>query len=83
MVTGTLLPGGLATPATVVFADRLEREPGLAGLTAMAYKSAARRQIVKQGYRIVLNVGDQWSDLQGIPEAEYSVKYPNPYYFIK
>ena len=35
------------------------------------------------GYRIVLNVGDQWSDLRGKPEAEYSVKYPDPYYFIK
>jgi acid phosphatase len=59
------------------------REAGQAGLTALAYKSAARREIVRHGYRIVLNVGDQWSDLQGIPEAEYSVKYPNPYYFIR
>jgi hypothetical protein len=30
-----------------------------------------------------LNVGDQWSDLKGTPEAEYSVKYPDPYYFLK
>lgn len=52
-------------------------------LTALEYKSAERKKIAAQGYRIVLNVGDQWSDLKGDPEAEYSVKYPNPYYFIK
>lgn len=46
------------------------------------YKSAARGQIVAKGYRIVLNVGDQWSDLKGKPEAEFSVKYPDPFYFL-
>ena len=46
------------------------------------YKSSARVQIVAQGYKIVLNVGDQWSDLKGKPEAEFSVKYPDPYYFL-
>jgi D-serine deaminase-like pyridoxal phosphate-dependent protein len=34
MVTGNLLPGGIATPATVVLADRLERN--LAGMAAFA-----------------------------------------------
>jgi len=53
-----------------------------AGETAQAFKSAARARIASQGYTIVLNVGDQWSDLKGKPEAEFSVKYPNPYYFI-
>jgi hypothetical protein len=47
------------------------------------YKSAARAAIVAQGYTIVLNAGDQWSDLKNKPEAEFSVKYPNPYYFIQ
>lgn len=50
--------------------------------TTSEFKSAARKQIFAQGYRIVLNVGDQWSDLKGQPEAEYSVKYPDPYYFL-
>lgn len=59
------------------------RTPEQKGLTALAYKSAERAKIVATGYRIVLNVGDQWSDLRGKPEAEYSVKYPDPYYFIK
>ncbi|MGA8743471.1 MAG: HAD family acid phosphatase [Terracidiphilus sp.] len=53
------------------------------GLTALSYKSAEREKIVAAGYRIVLNIGDQWSDLRGNPEAEYSVKYPDPFYFIK
>ena len=46
------------------------------------YKSGARAAIVAQGYTMVLNVGDQWSDLKGKPQAEFSVKYPDPYYFI-
>jgi acid phosphatase len=52
------------------------------GLSAEAYKSAERATIVAQGYTIVESVGDQWSDLKGKPEAEYSVKYPNPFYLI-
>lgn len=50
--------------------------------TAIQYKSAVRATIVTEGYRIVESVGDQWSDLKGQPEAEFSVKYPNPFYFI-
>jgi len=46
------------------------------------YKAVVRGQIVNDGYTLALNVGDQWSDLRGRPEAEYSVKYPDPYYFI-
>lgn len=47
-----------------------------------AFKSGERATIAAQGYRIVLNVGDQWSDDKGEPKAEFFVKYPNPYYFI-
>jgi HAD superfamily, subfamily IIIB (Acid phosphatase) len=50
--------------------------------TTGAFKAAARAQIAAAGYTLALNVGDQWSDLKGKPEAEYSVKYPDPYYFI-
>jgi len=59
------------------------RQAGEEKSTAVAFKSAARAKIAAQGYRIILNVGDQWSDLQGKPMAEYSVKYPDPYYFLK
>ena len=59
------------------------RQPTQATTTAQTYKSAARVAIQAQGYKIVLNVGDQWSDLKGAPEAESSVKYPDPFYFLK
>jgi len=46
-----------------------------------AYKSAARADIEADGYRIVLNVGDQDSDLRG-GHADKAYKLPNPFYFI-
>lgn len=46
------------------------------------YKSANRALIVKMGFTIALNVGDQLSDLAGYPQAQHSVKLPNPFYFI-
>ncbi len=58
------------------------RSQEMEGKSAEVYKSSVRAGIVAEGYTIVLNVGDQWSDLKGKPEAEFSVKYPNPYYFI-
>jgi acid phosphatase len=48
----------------------------------IAYKSSVRQTIVDAGYRIVLNVGDQFSDLKGSPSSELSVKLPNPFYYI-
>lgn len=50
--------------------------------TTTEYKSSMRAGIVGEGHTLVLNVGDQWSDLKGTPEAEYSVKYPDPFYLI-
>jgi phosphoglycolate phosphatase-like HAD superfamily hydrolase len=47
-----------------------------------AYKSAARQRIADDGYRILMSVGDQWSDLNGTPRAEISVKLPNPFYYL-
>ncbi len=46
------------------------------------YKSGERKKIVEAGFDIVLNVGDQLSDLNGNPQAERSVKLPNPFYYI-
>lgn len=53
-----------------------------AGQTTTEYKSGERKKIVDAGYRIVLNVGDQMSDLNGTPRGELSVKLPNPFYYI-
>jgi acid phosphatase len=58
------------------------RSAAMEAKMAEEYKSSVRGEIAAQGYKIVLNVGDQWSDLKGKPEAEYSVKYPNPFYLI-
>lgn len=45
------------------------------------YKIRARSLIENQGYDIVLNVGDQQSDLSG-GHADKTFKLPNPYYLI-
>lgn len=45
------------------------------------YKIRARSLIEKQGYDILLNVGDQQSDLVG-GHADKTFKLPNPYYWI-
>jgi acid phosphatase len=50
--------------------------------TVIEYKSGERAKIAAHGYKLILNVGDQWSDLKGAPEAEFSVKYPDPFYLI-
>lgn len=51
-------------------------------MATIPFKSQERGQIVADGYRIVLSVGDQWSDLLGDPQADVSVKLPNPFYFL-
>jgi len=58
------------------------RAPADASKKASDYKPVAREKIIQKGYKIVLNVGDQQSDLVGDPQAEMSVKLPNPFYFI-
>jgi len=49
--------------------------------SAACYKTPARSKIEQQGYTIVLNVGDQQSDLAG-GHAERTFKLPNPFYYI-
>ena len=43
--------------------------------------AGARRKLEETGYRIVVNIGDQQSDLDG-GFAECGFKVPNPFYFI-
>jgi hypothetical protein len=64
------------------WAGLLLRNGGENLMTTEAYKSGERQRIVDQGYRIVMSVGDQWSDLLGEPQAQVSVKLPNPMYFL-
>ncbi|XP_073113557.1 acid phosphatase 1 isoform X2 [Elaeis guineensis] len=58
------------------------RGPSYRGQSAVAFKSAMRKQLVEEGYRIRGNVGDQWSDLQGDCNGDRIFKIPNPMYFV-
>ncbi|KAI4323722.1 hypothetical protein L6164_023306 [Bauhinia variegata] len=58
------------------------RTPGDDGKTATIYKSEKRNEMAKEGYRILGNSGDQWSDLLGYSTSVRSFKLPNPMYYI-
>lgn len=49
---------------------------------ATVYKSEKRNEMVEEGYRILGNSGDQWSDLLGSSPSGRSFKLPNPMYCI-
>ncbi|HTZ75864.1 MAG TPA: HAD family acid phosphatase [Candidatus Aquilonibacter sp.] len=49
---------------------------------AGVFKPKDRKSIEDKGYRIVLNIGDQASDLSGCC-AERGFKLPNPFYLVK
>jgi HAD superfamily, subfamily IIIB (Acid phosphatase) len=49
--------------------------------TTVQYKSLTRQYIESQGYEIVANFGDQYSDLKG-GFADQTYKIPNPMYFL-
>jgi acid phosphatase len=50
--------------------------------SVIPYKSACRQAITDAGYEIVMNIGDQWSDLKG-GYAERTFKLPDPFYYIQ
>jgi predicted secreted acid phosphatase len=53
-----------------------------ADCTTVEYKAGTRKHIEEDlGYDIALNVGDQWSDLQG-GYADAVLKLPNPTYYL-
>lgn len=58
------------------------RAPEDHGKLATTYKSERRDEMVKEGYRILGNAGDQWSDLLGSSVSTRSFKLPNPMYYI-
>lgn len=82
------------TPTERAGTERNLKQAGLGGYQALylrpetggpatvaAYKSGKRAEIEGQGYRIVLNMGDQQSDLDG-GHAERAFLMPNPFYWI-
>jgi hypothetical protein len=50
--------------------------------TIQEFKTAKRNEIEESGYKIIANVGDQYSDLRG-GHAERIFKVPNPFYFVR
>ncbi|OIT04788.1 PREDICTED: acid phosphatase 1-like [Nicotiana attenuata] len=50
--------------------------------SSVMYKSGKRAELVKAGYRIVGNIGDQWSDLLGDFVGDRTFKLPDPMYYI-
>jgi hypothetical protein len=61
--------------------QQLFLKPDASTDTTVQYKSGARANIESQGYRIVANVGDQYSDLAGGHE-DVGFKLTNPFYFL-
>jgi len=62
--------------------NELIMEPdGASPPSASCYKAAERKRITDEGYTIVLNMGDQESDLMG-GYAQRTFKLPNPFYYI-
>ena len=50
-------------------------------ISTSAFKTSARKEIESEGYTIVANIGDQYSDLVG-GYAEGKFKLPDPMYYI-
>jgi acid phosphatase len=50
--------------------------------SVIPFELGARKRIAMSGYRIVANIGDQYSDLEG-GYAERCFKIPNPAYYVK
>jgi len=66
----------------LIYKKLILRDKNELGVPAAAYKSARRKEIERLGYEILLNVGDQYSDLEG-GYSKFIIKYPNPIYFLK
>jgi acid phosphatase len=49
--------------------------------SAVEFKAPERKKLMDQGYTIIVNMGDQMSDLEG-GFAERTYKLPNPFYFV-
>ncbi|ONK66791.1 uncharacterized protein A4U43_C06F12000 [Asparagus officinalis] len=61
---------------------KLLLKPTNSGTSAVSFKSSERRKLADEGYRIVGNIGDQWSDILGSPQGERTFKLPDPMYYI-
>jgi hypothetical protein len=59
----------------------LLKPDALSTQSAVEFKAPERKKLMDQGYTIIVNMGDQMSDLEG-GFAERTYKLPNPFYFV-
>ena len=59
----------------------LLKPDALSTRSAVDFKAPERKKLMDLGYTIIVNVGDQMSDLEG-GFAERTYKLPNPFYFV-
>ncbi|KAL3511727.1 hypothetical protein ACH5RR_024444 [Cinchona calisaya] len=52
------------------------------GTSSVYFKSKERTKLVNEGYRIVGNIGDQWSDIIGTNVGNRTFKLPDPMYYV-
>jgi HAD superfamily, subfamily IIIB (Acid phosphatase) len=85
---GSPQPGLFTKPAIADYPDYLKKacadelsQTPQKSCTTIHYKSATRAYIESQGYDIVGNFGDQFSDLEG-GYADKTFKLPNPNYYL-
>lgn len=87
LLTGRSESGRTATVADLTaanisgYADLLMRPAGNTQPAAIM-KADARKGVEAKGYKIILSIGDQLSDLAG-GFAERTYKLPNPFYFVE
>ncbi|KAA8540333.1 hypothetical protein F0562_024748 [Nyssa sinensis] len=62
--------------------EKLILKPDNDSSTAVVYKSSRRAELEAAGYRIIGNMGDQWSDLLGTNVGNRTFKVPDPMYYI-
>ncbi|KAF9587714.1 hypothetical protein IFM89_004691 [Coptis chinensis] len=62
--------------------ESLELEPSEYGQKAVVFKSHQRKKLEELGFRIIGNMGDQWSDILGTNVGNRTFKLPNPMYYI-
>ncbi|XP_074285677.1 acid phosphatase 1-like [Silene latifolia] len=58
------------------------KKPEEAHIKSVEYKSKHRAKLEKKGYKIIGNIGDQWSDLLGPHPGLRTFKLPDPMYYI-
>ncbi|OVA12460.1 Acid phosphatase (Class B) [Macleaya cordata] len=50
--------------------------------TAVVFKTNRRKKLEQQGYKILGNIGDEWSDILGTNTGSRTFKLPDPMYYI-